>query len=171
MTSEEFLFWGTVLLSGAFVLLLIELFVPSGGILGVVAGVLALGGVVAFWQNSWVWGVTALAGSIVAGAAGFYFAFNVMPHTPFGRDLMLGDDEDELQQKTLLEQRRREEEQALIGAAGRALTDLRPIGQAEIEGARVEVLAVGGTVAAGTPLRVVAVEGNTIKVRPQRAET
>ena len=58
-----------------------------------------------------------------------------------------------------------EQEQALVGAVGTALNDLHPIGTAQIEGAKIEVLAEGGAIDAGTPLRVTKVEGNQVKVR------
>jgi membrane-bound serine protease (ClpP class) len=97
----------------------------------------------------------------------FNFALRVMPNTPFGRRLILGDedDEDAIAQRAQAESERREREQALIGAMGVALTDLRPIGSARIEGERLEVLAEGGVIDAGTRVRVTRVDGTQIKVR------
>ena len=54
----------------------------------------------------------------------------------------------------------------LVGRTGRALTALRPAGAAEIDGRRVDVLAEGRFVAAGTPLEVVRVRGSRVEVRP-----
>lgn len=54
----------------------------------------------------------------------------------------------------------------LDGAEGIAATDLRPAGAAEILGERLDVVAEGGWVAAGTPVRVVASEGWRLVVRP-----
>lgn len=47
----------------------------------------------------------------------------------------------------------------LQGAEGIAATDLRPAGSADILGERLDVVAEGGWVPAGTPVRVVASEG------------
>jgi len=46
-----------------------------------------------------------------------------------------------------------------------AKTDLRPIGQADIEGEVLEVLAEGGVIDAGERIRVTSVSGNQVKVR------
>jgi len=53
----------------------------------------------------------------------------------------------------------------LVGEEGVSLTPLRPAGVAELEGRRVDVVSEGGFVAAGTPVRVVMVEGSRIVVR------
>jgi membrane-bound serine protease (ClpP class) len=53
----------------------------------------------------------------------------------------------------------------LMGAEGRALTDLRPAGTAEFAGERMDVVAEEGWVAAGTPVRVTHAEGWRLVVR------
>ena len=55
----------------------------------------------------------------------------------------------------------------LVGATGVAETDLRPAGRAKIGGERLDVVAEG-FVAPGTNVRVVAVRGNVIVVRPEK---
>lgn len=163
---EDLLFWGFGLIGVALGLAVLELFIPSGGIIAIAASVVAIAGVVAFWKVSWIWGLTSLVGAIVAGVALFQFALKVMPYTPVGRGLILGDQDNEFASRRAEEERQRlETERALVGATGVAITDCRPIGSAEIEGTRIEVLAVGGIIEQGTPVRVVHVEGNQIKVR------
>jgi membrane-bound serine protease (ClpP class) len=61
-------------------------------------------------------------------------------------------------------------ESGLVGAVGVALTDLRPAGAAEIDGRRVDVVAEGGFLSAGTDLEVVLDEGYRRVVRARRAE-
>lgn len=51
-------------------------------------------------------------------------------------------------------------------AEGFAVTPLRPAGAAEIMGDRVDVVTEGGFVPAGSPVRVVLIEGGRIVVRP-----
>jgi membrane-bound serine protease (ClpP class) len=60
-------------------------------------------------------------------------------------------------------------EAGLVGAVGVALTDLRPAGAAEIDGQRVDVVAEGGFLSAGTDLEVVLDEGYRRVVRARRA--
>lgn len=52
-----------------------------------------------------------------------------------------------------------------LGKEGRALTDLRPAGTAELEGERVDVLTRGEYLEAGTDLTVIEVGGNRVVVK------
>jgi membrane-bound serine protease (ClpP class) len=54
----------------------------------------------------------------------------------------------------------------LVGATGEALSQLRPSGMAVINGKRVDVVTEGSLIEKGTPIRVVAVEGLRVIVRP-----
>jgi len=165
------LLWGFGLIGVALALAIAEMFVPSGGVIAVVAVVVAGAGVVAFWRVNWVWGVTSLIGTIAGGVGAFNLAIRIFPHTPIGKNLILGSsDPDEA-----LSLRAREEQEALkesvkaiVGATGTAMTDLRPIGMAEINGRRVEVLAEGGMIDRGQPVRVTGVDDGQVRVRPLR---
>lgn len=53
----------------------------------------------------------------------------------------------------------------LLGAVGKARTDLRPAGQAIIEGKRLEVFAESGMIAHGRTISVVRIDGYRIIVR------
>lgn len=54
---------------------------------------------------------------------------------------------------------------ALIGQTGAASTTLRPGGYATIAGRRIDVVTLGDLIEAGTPIEVMAVEGNRVVVR------
>ncbi len=54
----------------------------------------------------------------------------------------------------------------LLHGTGTALTQLRPSGTANINGQRVDVVTEGGLIERGTAVKVVAVEGSRIVVRP-----
>lgn len=56
-------------------------------------------------------------------------------------------------------------DEALLGQTGRTLSPLRPAGVAEIGGRRVDVIAQGAFVPAGTPVEVVSVRGSRVEVR------
>ena len=58
------------------------------------------------------------------------------------------------------------EKPELLDQAGVAFTDLRPAGTALINSKRVDVVTEGGFVSKGTPLRVIALEGMRVVVRP-----
>lgn len=53
----------------------------------------------------------------------------------------------------------------LAGRSGVTVTPLRPSGTAEIEGERVDVIAAGEFIPAGTPVQVVRVRGSRVEVR------
>jgi membrane-bound serine protease (ClpP class) len=57
----------------------------------------------------------------------------------------------------------------LEGRTGRTLTPLRPSGQADIDGERVDVITAGEFIPPGEPVRVVGVRGSRVEVR--RVET
>jgi membrane-bound ClpP family serine protease len=158
--------WGFGLLLGACVILALELFVPSGGILGLVAAALGIASVVCFWRVSPTWGVSSLVAFVVLAPMAVAFFVKIWPDTPMGRKMILADDDSEIERRTMLANEVRTKEDSLIGAQGRAITDLRPVGMVELDGQRVEALAEGSWIEAGQPVRVTHVEGARIKVRP-----
>lgn len=163
--NEALLLWGFGLLAAALLVFVIEVFLPTGGVLGITSAVLAIASVVAFWRVSEWWGVSSLLVVLILGPICFSFALRVMPHTPVGRRLILGDEDTDDQAREQRTAELRDQEQSLIGAEGVALTDLRPVGVAEIDGTRVEVRAESGMIESGMPVRVVEVQGNQVKVR------
>lgn len=58
-----------------------------------------------------------------------------------------------------------EEKEELVGKKGTTMTDLRPAGIAEIEGARVDVVSEGGYIRSGKTVVVVKVDGTRVVVR------
>lgn len=58
----------------------------------------------------------------------------------------------------------------LVGQTGTALSNLRPSGTAMIGGRRVDVVTEGGMVERGAPIKVLAVEGLRVVVRPCERE-
>ena len=55
----------------------------------------------------------------------------------------------------------------LIGLQGVTITSLRPVGKVRIEGRRIDAMAETGIIEADTPIVVVDVYDNQIKVRPE----
>ncbi len=164
--NEAFLLWGFGLFGLAVLLFLVELLLPTGGLIGVLVGVSAIAGVVSFFRASQAWGWSSLGFLVVVSPFAFAFALKVWPHTPVGRRLILGSTDDEPDDEAPPPRDAQEEIlKALIGATGVAMTDLRPVGTVRIEGERVEALAEGGMIPAGEDVRITAVEGNRIRVR------
>lgn len=167
---EELLFWGFGLFLLAALLLAAEFVVPTGGILGFLSFSAAVAGCFAFWRVNMFWGIASTMTVLTIAPLSVYFALKVMPFTPFGRQLFLNDPAEEDDDVALARAReaaaRAEAEHALIGAIGTVASSCRPVGAAMIDGQRVEVLSLAGAIEVGQRVRVVGIEGNTIKVRP-----
>ncbi len=142
------------------VLILIEVYMVPGfnviGILGIVMIIVAVG--YSFAESGWTGGFMALAGSVAAVGGIFWFLYSTGAWDRFvlTAELTSGasDGEDERAQRT-----------RYLGRNGTALTPLRPSGVIEIDGTRLEVSTEGEFVAAGSQVRIVAMDRRRYFVR------
>ena len=138
----------------AIVLLICEaLILPGFGVAGL-AGVAALAGAitVSFLHLGPLWGSGALIASLGIALGTLW----LLPRTHAGRALVL--------KQVHANSAAPPELVGLVGRRGRALTVLRPAGAAEFDGQRVDVVTDGDFVEAGTPVRVVDVQGARVVV-------
>lgn len=163
--NEALLYWGVALVAIALLLMIIEAFVPSGGIIGAVSVAVAIAGVVCLFRYSVSWGVSGGLAVLVLFPAAFFGALSMLPNTPFGRALLGAESEEERAARLDAEQHARDMRRALVDLEGVALTDLRPVGEVEIEGERYEALAEGGLIDVGERVRVTAVDMMQVTVR------
>ncbi len=169
--DDSLIVWGGVLLAIALVLLFVELFVPSGGLIGVVAGIAAIASVFAFARYDTTLGVAMGGAYFVLTPIIIWAMFKFWINSPITRKLILGGEEDavaEQQGVSRSEQARRErlaQLQALIGAEGTTVTPLRPVGVVKIQGQRVDALAETGVIDSGETIVVTDVYDNQVKVR------
>ncbi len=155
--------WAVTCLVIAVVLFFLELFVPSGGLIGLGAGTSLVAGIVLLFRfNTKVGLVSAI---VALGSLPFVFmlALKVWPHTPIARMLLLKNRPGGGPETT--EGSGGAEPALCVGLRGKALTDLRPVGTCLIEGRRLECLAESGMIRAGSPVCVVSVDGMHTKVR------
>ncbi|GIW74143.1 MAG: hypothetical protein KatS3mg103_0665 [Phycisphaerales bacterium] len=162
---DPLLVWGLLLLAAAAFIGLMELFVPSAGILGIVALVVAVAGVVCLWRYETAWGVTGLLGLLVLAPTGTYLGFKVLPYTPIGKGLILASPPPEEQQPEDAERNPLLQRMAMVGRQGQTLTDLRPIGVVSIDGRRLDAVAETGYIPKGQTVKVVSADGIQLKVR------
>jgi membrane-bound serine protease (ClpP class) len=165
-----------LLIGVGLLLLLVEAFlVPGFGIPGILGVVSAVAGLLFLTTGftlessgslSWSAAKEFLLQVVVTLAAGFALVFllaRLFPSVPlFGRTLLLQGDGlgagAAIPVATWTPP---------AGAAGVAATALRPAGRATLDGRGVDVTSEGGFVEAGTPVRVVRVEGTRVVVRPE----
>lgn len=173
-TGEAALLWAILLLGAAILLVFLELFVPSGGLIGVLAGLAALGSIIAFFRYDRTWGLVATGMYLLLGPMAVIYGFKWWINSPMGRRMILGGDEsiDPLDPDTpapMSAEHARQERAAqlrqLIGARGVAVTLLRPVGTVKIEGQRLDAMAESGIIEPGTPVVVTDVYDNQVKVR------
>jgi membrane-bound serine protease (ClpP class) len=162
---DNYLLWGFALLGLALVLLAIDLFIPSGGILSMTAVVVAIAGVVCMWQVGELWGAGSTLAVVILGPVIGYYGIKLYRHTPMGRKLIGAPTEEEIERTRLAELDERKAVQALVGLEGVALTDLKPVGVIQLEGKRYDALSENFLIRKGARVRVVSADFTQIKVR------
>lgn len=163
---ESLLLIGIGLLGLGLLLLVLEAFVPSGGVLGVCAAISAIAGIVFLFRHDPMWGATGLLLAAVLGPAAFFSALKMLPNTAIGRTMVGPSGEEIAEERMQRTSKMRESRAKLQGREGTALTAMRPSGVIEVDGERHDAIARGGLVEKGSRVRVVGVNGLTIEVRP-----
>lgn len=159
--------WAGLLIMAAIALFVIELFVPSHGVLGLLSLASLIAAVVCLFRIDATLGMVGLLASLIAVPAAINVALKVFPNTPVGRLLILRAEHAPAMHTVQYDKTRDADPQGLVGKEGEVVSDLRPVGMCQIDGQRVECMSVGGTLERGTRVKVTAVNG--IEVRVQRA--
>ncbi len=150
-----------VLLSLGFVLA--EVFFPSLGMFGLIAGALILFADIIAFDHGQATGWAFVAAEVVLVPWVVWMGFKLLPKLPFGRRMLL-------EGPVTPPDGGLPDHAALQGQTGVALTDLRPAGMARLGDERLSVVSLGGLIDENTPIIVVAVEGTEIRVRPHDVE-
>lgn len=172
-SNDVFFLWGCGLFAVAVVLFIVEFFIPSGGLVGILCGVALVASVVAFFRYDPSWGAGVGIAYLIVVPLAIVFAFRLWLNSPIGRAMILGDSsdggadapEDAAISAQRARQARNAELRTLIGTEGTSETALRPVGTVRIQGERIEALAESGVIAAGETVVVTEVYDNQIKVR------
>lgn len=156
----EALLWSILLLLVGLGLIALELFLPSGGVLGIMAGLAVIGSLVIAFTGGWVTGLIMLLATMVILPLVTVAAVHYWPRTPLGRLVVLetpADDE-------LLPDDPAYRLQDLIGKRGIAKTKMLPSGAIVIEGRVYDALSEGMAIDPGQAVRVTAVRTNRLMV-------
>lgn len=135
------------------IFLFLEVFIPSGGILGILAFASAAFGIFGFfYQDSILLGVASVAGFLAYGALIIFFVLKrVSFKGEVSSETSSSVDEDI--------------DSSLVDMEGVTLTPLRPAGMASINGRKVDVVSIGAFIGKDVRVRVVEVSGNRVVVR------
>jgi len=158
--------WAFALLAVGLVVMVLEVFVPSGGVLGFVSIVAVVAGIVtAFNEGGLLAGFSLLASAVVLVPVVLLAAFRWFPITPLGRRVL----PDPPQPEDVLPDRgRREALRALVGRRGIVVSELVPWGEVAVGDSRVEAFSIEGPIGEGQVVTVVGIDGMGAAVR--RAE-
>lgn len=162
------LMWPLLFVMIGLLLLIAEVFIPSGGVIGLLAlGMLGVG----LWRAFAISTTTGLRFSLglaLVLPVTLVVAVQLWPKTPMARRIFLAPPDPE-------ELRPAAEAVGLahlLGQYGRALTPLRPSGAVDFEGRRLDALAEGGTmIPRGALVRAVQVRAGQVVVRQAEGQT
>ncbi|MBT8486103.1 MAG: hypothetical protein HKO59_04740 [Phycisphaerales bacterium] len=173
-SNDAYFLYGCLLFAAALALLVLELFVPSGGLIGILAGIAAIGSTVAFFMYDTSWGIGVGVAYIVMTPILLVFMFKLWLNSPLGSAMILGgqadaaDESEESNRRSEVARRQRLAElEALVGAEGVTETALRPVGMVRLGDHRIDAMSETGIIEANTPVVVTTVYDNQIKVRPR----
>ena len=155
--------WAVLLMSVGLGLAMLEVFIPSAGILGflsVAAIITAI--VLAFTSGGATIGFLFLGVAAVSLPTAIILAFKWLPNTPVGRRLMLGKPRE---REILPQDDPRETYQALIGSTGIAKSAMLPGGAIVIDGKIYEAVCESGSLESGELITVARVRNNRLVVR------
>ena len=164
MMFENPLVWSVLLLALGVAIVTIEMFVPSGGVLGVAAAASLLGAIfMALRHENTTVGASVAVAEVVGICAAAVFGLRWWPNSAMGRRIVphLPTEEEILpdgQQVQMLKD--------LIGKVGHARSLMLPSGAVSIEGRTVNALSEGIAIEAGSAVRVIEVRGNRVVVQP-----
>jgi membrane-bound ClpP family serine protease len=155
--------WVASLLVVGLAVIVLEVFVPSGGLLGFVSVATILTAVItAFLQLGTAAGLLVLAITVVAVPAALGLAFRWFPETPLGRRVLPPPPDPS---DVLPDADRRRRLRDLVGRGGVALNELLPWGTVQVGDTLAEAMSESGPIAAGAAIEAVGVQGMALVVR------
>lgn len=159
-------FWPSLLLILGLALVCLEVFVPSGGLLSVLAGCSVLASIAVAFADGFLTGTVMLLATSVLVPVVIGSAVKCWPHTPLGKLVLAKRPESEREVLPDTDEYHRDD---MIGKDGVAQTDLLPSGDVRIEGRVYDAVSVGMPISRGQAVRVVSVQIQRIVVRPLAA--
>ncbi|HWB00952.1 MAG TPA: NfeD family protein [Pirellulales bacterium] len=155
--------WAVFLLCVGLALAVLELFLPSGGLIGLMS-LAALAGSVWMGFSYGAWTGLGLIGIVVLAVPGLLgLAIRIWPRTPMGRRLLLdvptGDE-------VLPDNDLRRSLKNLVGKRGVAKTLMMPSGAVEVGDQVIDAVSEGVAIEPGHVVKIVEVRGSRVVVRP-----
>jgi membrane-bound serine protease (ClpP class) len=151
-----------LLLAAGVMVIVIEMFIPSAGVLGVVAATFLIGGIIVAFFHSAFFGFGVLAGTSLAMPLLFVLLVKVWPLTPLGKAILMTDTNEDVLPESNVE--------SMVGLVGEATTKMLPSGIVVIDGKQHDAVSDGFAISPGDTVKVTSVRGNRIYVQPFAGE-
>ncbi len=151
--------WAILLMILGCTLVVLEIFIPSAGVLSLLAGAALVGSLVIAFRQGPGTGFTFTITAIVVVPLVVTLAFKYWPKTPMGKAIL-----GEL--PTEEEVRPDDPRRALVGRVGVARSKMLPSGAIEIDGQMIDAMSQGQVIESGEYVTVVEVRANRVVVRP-----
>lgn len=151
--------WSILLLLAGCVLVVLEVFIPSGGIISILSAVAFIASILIAFNQSPTAGLAFTASTVIAVPIVLALAFHYWPKTPMGK-AFLG--ELPREEEVVPEEPRR----SLVGRVGVARSKMLPSGAVEIDGQMIDAVTQGQAIEPGAYVTVVEVRANRVIVRP-----
>jgi len=165
--SIMWLIFAVFLFVACAIILVLEIFVPSFGLLSLVAIAALAGGVTIFFNSSTAVGWLGVGIAVVVIPIVWVVTYRMFPNTRFGKSVILGkverDKGDAVPDTNELK--------SLMGTVGVVLSPLRPVGMCDFGGNRVECVAETGYIEKDSKVQVINVEATQLTVRLTDAES
>ena len=153
--------WTFLFLCLAFVVAVLEVFIPSGGVFGVLAVGLLITSIVFAFQGGVIFGSLYTFSVCLFVPVFIWYALRLWPKTWIGRQILLTPETDPAlapnDALSMLKQ--------LIGKQGLAKSKMLLGGLIEIEGSRYSAVSDAEPIDIGEPISVIRIEGTSIIVR------
>lgn len=153
-----------LLFTSGVLLLVLEFFIPSGGVLTAGAVIVLVSAVVLTWQRDPRAGLAAAVSCGILVPAMFLLFLKHVTRLPMGKRLAPPNPESSSGRTT----EHVEALRGLIGQRGRAVTPLRPVGVCEFNGRRVSCVAEMGMMEKGATVEGCGLSGRDLIVRAVR---
>jgi membrane-bound serine protease (ClpP class) len=159
--------WCFILMLIGMALIFLEIFIPSGGLLSLMAAGSFVAALVVGFRDSMFLGTIMLGIITVLVPVTIGLALKWWPHTPLGKLILIKrpDSENDVLPDTEPYRHRKE----LVGRFGVAKTKLLPSGDVKVDGRIYDAVSDGMAIEAGQRIKVVAVRTQRLIVRPLNA--
>jgi len=155
--------WAVVLLAVGLSLAVLEVFLPSGGLIGFLAGCTLVAAIVIAFKEGSAVGLAVLSTALVGIPIVVTVALQLWPKTALGRRMLLVVPESD---DVLPDSPRQRFVKGLVGRVGLAKTKMLPAGAVTIDGRTIDAVSESMPIEVGQTVQVIQVRGRVVVVRP-----